>query len=143
MKSFLLFAIITTLLSACAPTTPSSRTSQPGAQAPVTPKVLTIAIQREPNILHRTLTTGVPAVGGVNQVFHIPHDYLVVANDTGGLTPVLATEVISLDRGTWRLNPDGTMETSWKLHPNVKWHDGTPFTAEDMVFSFQVYKDPE
>ena len=129
-------------LTACAPATPAATRAGP-AERPAAPKVLTIAIQREPNILHRTLTTGVPSVGGVNQTFHIPHDYLVVANDTGGFQPVLALENIALDRGTWRVNPDGSMETTWKLHPNAKWHDGTPFTAEDMVFSLQVYKDPE
>ena len=35
------------------------------------------------------------------------------------------------------------METIWKLHPNVKWHDGTPFTAEDLVFSGTVCRDAE
>lgn len=39
------------------------------------------------------------------------------------------------------LNPDGTMDTTWKLRPNEKWHDGTPFTAEDLVFSLNAYKD--
>jgi peptide/nickel transport system substrate-binding protein len=41
------------------------------------------------------------------------------------------------------MNPDGTMTTEWKLHSNVKWHDGTPFTADDLVFSFTIFKDPE
>src|SRR5688500_6105996 len=127
-------------LTACAPSTPANPARS--AERPAAPKILTIAIQREPNILHRTLSTGVPSVGGVNQTFHIPHDHLVVANDTNGFQPVLATDNISVERGTWRVNPDGTMETTWKLHPNVKWHDGVPFTAEDMVFSLHVYKDP-
>jgi peptide/nickel transport system substrate-binding protein len=71
------------------------------------------------------------------------HDYLVVADDAGARRAQLVTEPLSIERGTWRVNADGTMDTTWKLRPNVKWHDGTPFTAEDMLFSFNVYKDPE
>jgi peptide/nickel transport system substrate-binding protein len=33
------------------------------------------------------------------------------------------------------------METTWKLKPGVVWHDGTPFTAEDLVFTAQVAQD--
>ncbi len=35
------------------------------------------------------------------------------------------------------------MDVTWKLRPNIRWHDGTPFTSRDMAFSFQLYKDPE
>jgi peptide/nickel transport system substrate-binding protein len=31
------------------------------------------------------------------------------------------------------------METTYKLRPNVTWHDGEPFTAEDFVFGWRVY----
>jgi peptide/nickel transport system substrate-binding protein len=46
-------------------------------------------------------------------------------------------------QGTWQLNPDGTMDTTWRIHPGVTWHDGTPFTTADLLFAFQVFKDPE
>jgi peptide/nickel transport system substrate-binding protein len=35
------------------------------------------------------------------------------------------------------------METVWKLRPNIKWHDGHPFTSDDLVFTFQVNRDTE
>ena len=35
---------------------------------------------------------------------------------------------------SWTISPDGTVYT-FKLQPNVKWHDGEPFTADDVVFS--------
>jgi peptide/nickel transport system substrate-binding protein len=35
------------------------------------------------------------------------------------------------------------MQTVWKLRPGVKWHDGAPFTAEDVVFGWQVARHPE
>ena len=34
------------------------------------------------------------------------------------------------------------METDYKLRSDVLWHDGAPFTAEDIAFSLQVNKDP-
>jgi peptide/nickel transport system substrate-binding protein len=73
------------------------------------------------------------------------HDYLIVqANKEAGLwEPRLAVDNVSLEQGTWRVNADGTMDTTWKLRPGVKWQDGTPFDANDVVFSFNVYKDPD
>jgi peptide/nickel transport system substrate-binding protein len=35
------------------------------------------------------------------------------------------------------------METTWTIRPGAKWHDGTPFTAQDLVFTAQVGKDGE
>jgi ABC-type transport system substrate-binding protein len=34
------------------------------------------------------------------------------------------------------------METTWKLRPNVFWHDGAPFSAEDLLFTAAVLRDP-
>lgn len=39
--------------------------------------------------------------------------------------------------------PDGTMDMTWRLHPGVKWHDGTPFTSDDLVFSLTLHKDAD
>ena len=38
---------------------------------------------------------------------------------------------------------DGKMETTYRLKPNLTWHDGTPLTAGDFVFSYQLYSTPE
>ena len=35
------------------------------------------------------------------------------------------------------------MDTEWRLCPNIKWHDGAPMTADDLLFSYQVLVDPE
>ena len=43
------------------------------------------------------------------------------------LEPALATEWSNIDPTTWR----------FKLRQGVKFHDGTPFTADDVVFSVQ------
>ena len=48
-----------------------------------------------------------------------------------GLVPALALSWTQVDALTWR----------FKLRPNVKFHDGTPFTADDVVFSIQRAKE--
>jgi peptide/nickel transport system substrate-binding protein len=35
---------------------------------------------------------------------------------------------------SWTISPDGKVYT-FTLQPNVNWHDGEPFTADDVVFS--------
>jgi peptide/nickel transport system substrate-binding protein len=49
--------------------------------------------------------------------------------------PVLAQAVPQLNTDSWKVFPDGRMETTYRLRPNLTWHDGQPLTADDMVFS--------
>lgn len=49
------------------------------------------------------------------------------------LVPRLAEEVPSVEKGT--LDPEGRW-VIWKLRKNVKWHDGQPFTAKDVKFTY-------
>jgi peptide/nickel transport system substrate-binding protein len=49
--------------------------------------------------------------------------------------PVLAETVPQLNTDTWRVFPDGRMETTFRLRPGLVWHDGAPFTAEDFIFT--------
>ncbi len=51
----------------------------------------------------------------------------------GNLIPQLAAEVPSKANGG--LSADGK-EVTWKLKQGVKWHDGKPFTADDVVFTW-------
>jgi len=57
----------------------------------------------------------------------------------GNLTPVLAASIPGREDGT--LAADGKSVT-WKLKKGVTWHDGKPFTADDVVFNWQYAKDP-
>jgi peptide/nickel transport system substrate-binding protein len=47
----------------------------------------------------------------------------------------LADAVPTLENGLWKVLDGGRMELTWTLRPGVRWHDGTPLTAEDVVFS--------
>jgi len=57
----------------------------------------------------------------------------------GALDPVLAAEIPDLENGG--LAKDGKSVT-WKLKQGVKWHDGKPFTADDVLFNWQYASDP-
>ena len=57
----------------------------------------------------------------------------------GNLVPVLASELPDLEKDT--LSQDGKTVT-WKLKPGVKWHDGQPLTADDLIFTWQYVTDP-
>jgi peptide/nickel transport system substrate-binding protein len=57
----------------------------------------------------------------------------------GNLIPTLATEIPSKANGG--LSADNTT-VIWKLKRGVTWHDGKPFTADDVVFTAAYAGDP-
>lgn len=38
--------------------------------------------------------------------------------------------------------PDDGQTWVFHLRPDVKWHDGESFTADDVVFTYNLYADP-
>ena len=60
--------------------------------------------------------------------------------DTSGtVIPKLVTEVPSVENG----GISADLKTiTWKLTPGLKWSDGTPFTADDVVFTAEYCMDP-
>ena len=68
---------------------------------------------------------------------------LAILDERGLVRPYLAEAVPRLNSESWRVFPDGRMETVYRLKPNVSWHDGTPLAAEDFVFARRVYGTPE
>jgi peptide/nickel transport system substrate-binding protein len=57
----------------------------------------------------------------------------------GNLVPILAAEAPTSANGG--VSRDGKTIT-WKLKKNVQWHDGKPFTADDVVFTAAYAADP-
>ncbi len=57
----------------------------------------------------------------------------------GNMVPILAAEIPSRANGS--VSADGRSVT-WKLKRNVTWHDGKPFTADDVVFTAAYAGDP-
>jgi peptide/nickel transport system substrate-binding protein len=71
-----------------------------------------------------------------SRIFYEP---LASFDPDGNLVPNLAAEVPSLQNGG--VAKDG-MSVTWKLKRNVAWHDGKPFTADDVVFNWEYASDP-
>lgn len=58
----------------------------------------------------------------------------------GDLTPRLAAELPTLENGGIA---EDMKSVTWKLKEGVKWSDGTPFTADDVVFTANYCMHPE
>src|SRR5207245_2828594 len=66
---------------------------------------------------------------------------LVAEDSVGARFPQLAEALPSTETGTWRVLPDGTMETTWRLREGACWHDGHPLTSDDLVFTAGVVQE--
>lgn len=77
-----------------------------------------------------------PAAGGTQLgiIDHLAYDSLVYYTIDGRYEPCLATE--------WSANDDATVWT-FKLREGVKFHNGEPFTSDDVVFTVQYSTDKE
>jgi peptide/nickel transport system substrate-binding protein len=102
-----------------------------------------LAVQNEPTNFMAVTYGGAPSQGGTQHGRYVVHNFLVVQDEVGDWVPQLAVEKPSLEKGTWQVNADGSMDVTWRIPPNVKWHDGTPFTSEDLLFTLTVKTDPE
>jgi ABC-type transport system substrate-binding protein len=68
---------------------------------------------------------------------------LALNNEKEVPSPYLAEELPQLNTDSWRVLPDGRMETTYHLKPNLTWHDGHPLTADDFVFAYRESRFPE
>lgn len=67
-----------------------------------------------------------------NDVFQLIYDNLLAYDANLGAAPSLASSV--------QRSPDGTTFT-YTLRTDVKWHDGTEFSADDVEFTFTMIRD--
>jgi len=70
-----------------------------------------------------------------SRIFYEP---LASYDPDGNLVAALAAEVPSLQNGA--VSKDG-LSVTWRLKKNVVWHDGKPFTADDVVFNWEYVMD--
>lgn len=132
------------LLSSCSPASrspaePAAGDSRPAAQ-PAAQRTVVIALRLEPP----TLVLRAPRETFAN----IDHTRLFNADiadldDQAVPRPYLVEALPQLNTDSWQVTPDGRMRTTYRLRPNLSWHDGTPLSAEDFVFSWRVYATPD
>ncbi|MBI5566285.1 MAG: ABC transporter substrate-binding protein [Chloroflexi bacterium] len=141
--------IVSWLLAACGPAaTPApAPTSQPAPQStestqPIAPPPTTAPVPAEPVVVKLgwlgkpdTLNPAYAFLTESYIVFDLILSPLVTEGIDGKYTGDLAAE--------WSSSPDGLLWT-FKLRDNLKWHDGTPLTAEDVAWSIDaVIQNPD
>jgi peptide/nickel transport system substrate-binding protein len=89
------------------------------------------------------MNTAQVSIPGASAIEQLANGGLSDVDGAGRLRPQLGEAVPSTENGLWKLLPDGRMEMTWKIKPNARWHDGTPLTAGDLVFTTTVDQDPE
>jgi peptide/nickel transport system substrate-binding protein len=112
------------------PKTPGFTPSKRGGGGPV--KIL---LWQAPTLLNPHFATGTKDQIA-SRVFYEP---LGSYDPDGNIVPTLAAEVPSLQNGM--VAKDG-LSVTWRLRKNVAWHDGKPFTADDVVFNWEYVMDP-
>lgn len=115
---------------------PGSALLLPAGSGPA--RTLTMAFIYEPN----ALLPKVPGSGSSNDVKRLFNAALGLVDSAGTARPYLAETLPQLNTASWQVFPDGRMETSYRLRPNLTWQDGEPLTATDFVFAWRVYRAP-
>ncbi|MGI5215592.1 ABC transporter substrate-binding protein [Plantactinospora sp. CA-290183] len=108
------------VLAGCAPSPP--------ADAPAAADTFVVATGTEPDTLNPVLNYG---VDGASLIF----DGLVARDAENRLVPGLATALPTV-------SADGRTVTA-RLRAGVLFHDGTPLTAADVVFTYRAVLDPK
>src|SRR5437868_2812790 len=96
---------------------------------------LRVLFWQAPTLLNPHFAVGTKDQEGA-RIFYEP---LAAWDPDGNLVPVLAAEIPEIENGG--VAPDG-MSVTWRLKKGVEWHDGRPFTADDVVFNWEYAADP-
>jgi peptide/nickel transport system substrate-binding protein len=134
---------LVTVVAACGPASPPSQqaaSSRQAAQSSPRRTLVIIARGEPPTIAAKSLQPYSGSLAAPIRLFNATLDYL---DEREVPQPQLAEAIPQLNTESWRIAPDGRMETTWQLRPNLTWHDGAPLTAEDFVFAWRVFATPE
>ena len=116
--------------------TPSASSTEPAASGPRGGGgTLRLLWWQAPTIINCHLSSGTKDFDAARVCL----EPLIEADKDGNLIPILAAEIPSLGNG---VAADGTSVT-YKLRDNVKWHDGQPFTADDVKFTYEWVSNPD
>ena len=139
--------VFSALVMACTPAgAPPQRDGAAPGQPISGPKALTIGLSDQPLNMATLFAGGAGISAGsssAGDLFHMVHQRLAVNDHLGQSHPELATELPSQEKGSWVVRPDGTMQTTYRIHPGVTWHDGAVLTTSDLVLAWRMTLDPE
>lgn len=140
LRALTLAALLSILLGACGPAQPRAGSESSPAPESNRGRTLLMVMRGEAPSLAAKVLQATAGVGGpLATLFNATLDFV----DENALPhPSLAEALPTLNTDTWRVLPDGRMETKYRLKPNLTWHDGQRLTAEDFVFAYRVYATP-
>jgi peptide/nickel transport system substrate-binding protein len=98
-------------------------------------KELKMIYWQAPTILNPHLSTGFKDA----EASRITLEPLATFNQEGKLIPILAQDIPSQENGG--IAEDG-LSVTWKLRQDIKWSDGKPFTAKDVVLTYDFITNP-
>jgi peptide/nickel transport system substrate-binding protein len=126
--------LLVALVAGCGGGPSGDATTTPAAARPT--DRLVVGYDREPDTLNRFST-------------HILEDIetcvvegLVTTDEKMTIVPLLAASIPTVENGGVVLRKDGGMDVTWKLRPNITWHDGTPHTSADVKFTVEAINSP-
>src|SRR2546427_10609204 len=126
------------LITSCAPQAAGPANQSVGNQAASVDRPPHIGLFDEPAALGSKFGGGGSGVADYKFAFNAK---LTQYDHLGNPMAVLAQEVPSLESGSWKVLPDGRMETTYKLR-STSWHDGESLTVDDVVFTWQAIMNP-
>jgi peptide/nickel transport system substrate-binding protein len=127
LPGFLSLTVLLILLAGC-----SDSSSRSGA----TPRVVTMTFTQEPDNLNPLYTT--MWFSAVTREFWL-RTALITWDDTHQAVPEIAAEIPSRSNGG--VSDDG-LTLTYTLRRDVQWSDGTPITAHDYVFTYEMLMSP-
>ncbi len=123
---------------------PEAPTAAPPVQAPTSlpapAKDVVIVIPEDPPSFNAMIAdSGYDAL-----VMHLALLGMAEVDPNGKVYPVLAAELPTVDNGGVVLDEaTGGMDVTWKMRTDVKWADGTPVTADDVLFTYEAIVNPD
>jgi len=145
-KLFALGLALCFLVASCgAPATPlpSVEPTEAATQAPTETVptrgqggTLTLLYFQAPTIVNPHLSPGTKDLSASR----ITYEPLASFDKDGKLVPFLAVEAPSHENT--QVAADG-ISVTWRLKQDVKWADGKPFTADDVLFTYQYITNPD
>lgn len=146
-----LFAVMTMILAACGSGTEDTPTTTAASGATTTTAAtsdttaapdssageggtLTLLQWQAPTALNPYLSGGTKELLASSLIL----EPLAEFSPEGELVPALAAEIPTPDNGGV---PDDLMSVTWTLKSGVMWSDGTPLTADDVVFTYEYCTD--
>jgi ABC-type transport system substrate-binding protein len=139
--------LVLTALGCAAPR--SEQSAAPDQQVSARPsavkRVVAAFMSDPPALMNRVNTTVASGrtAAGITELHEMINSGLTAEEDGGRLHPVLADAVPTVENGMWRILPDGSTETEWRIRESARWHDGAPFTSEDILFTARFMADRE